>query len=36
VDENTIVFNNIAQSIGEMERSWEGPACESWHANLAP
>ena len=31
VSENTIVFNNLVNSIGEWQDFWEVPAKESWH-----
>jgi hypothetical protein len=31
VTENTIVFNNLVNTIGEWQDFWEVPAKESWH-----
>ena len=31
VSANTIVFNNLVNTIGEWEDFWEVPASESWH-----
>jgi hypothetical protein len=31
VSENTIVFNNLLNTLGEWHDFWEVPACESWH-----
>lgn len=31
VSENTIVFNNLVNTIQEWNESWEVPAAESWH-----
>ncbi len=31
VSENTIVFNNLVNTIEEFNESWEVPANESWH-----
>jgi len=31
VSENTIVFNNLVNTIEEFEEFWEVPAAESWH-----
>ncbi|UYW02227.1 ABC transporter ATPase [Flavobacterium agricola] len=31
VSNNTIVFNNLVNTIGEFEEFWEVPAKESWH-----
>jgi len=31
VSENTIVFNNLVNSVGEWKDFWEVPAKESWH-----
>ncbi|UOK41667.1 MULTISPECIES: ABC transporter ATPase [Flavobacterium] len=31
VSENTIVFNNLVNTIGEWQDYWEVPAKESWH-----
>lgn len=32
----TPVFNNVVQSIGELNDSWESTVEKSWHANLLP
>lgn len=34
VSENTIVFNNLVNSIEEMKESWEVPASDSWHSRF--
>ncbi|MEX2597377.1 MAG: ABC transporter ATPase [Salibacteraceae bacterium] len=34
VDKQTVVFNNVVQSIGELKTSWETSVQNSWHANL--
>lgn len=34
VSENTIVFNNLVNSIEEMNESWEVPAADSWHGRF--
>ena len=34
VTENTIVFNNLVNSIEEWNESWEVPAGESWHSRF--
>ena len=34
VSENTIVFNNLVNSIEEMNESWEVPAMDSWHGRF--
>lgn len=31
VSENTIVFNNLLNTLGEWKDFWEVPACDSWH-----
>lgn len=31
VSENTIVFNNLVNNLGEWREYWEVPAAESWH-----
>jgi hypothetical protein len=31
VSANTIVFNNLVNTLGEWEQFWEVPASESWH-----
>ena len=31
VSENTIVFNNLLNTLGELKEFWEVPASESWH-----
>ena len=31
VSENTIVFNNLLNTLGELQDFWEVPASESWH-----
>lgn len=34
VTENTIVFNNLVNSIEEFNESWEVPALDSWHSRF--
>lgn len=34
VSENTIVFNNLVNTIEEFNESWEIPAAESWHSRF--
>ena len=34
VSENTIVFNNLVNTIEEWNENWEVPAGESWHSRL--
>jgi len=34
VNKNTIVFNNMVQQLGDLDRSWETTVSRSWHANL--
>lgn len=34
VTENTIVFNNLVNSIEEYNESWEIPAADSWHSRF--
>ena len=34
VSENTIVFNNLVNSIEEFNESWEIPAADSWHSRF--
>jgi hypothetical protein len=34
VTENTIVFNNLVNSIEEWNENWEVPAGESWHSRF--
>ncbi len=34
VSENTIVFNNLVNTIEEWDESWEVPAGESWHSRF--
>lgn len=34
VSENTIVFNNLVNSIEEWNENWEIPAIESWHSRF--
>ncbi len=34
VNENTIVFNNLVNTVGEWYEYWEVPANESWHARF--
>ncbi|MBF0695641.1 MAG: ABC transporter ATPase [Flavobacterium sp.] len=34
VSENTIVFNNLINTVGELHENWEVPAAESWHSRF--
>ncbi|MFT6749179.1 MAG: hypothetical protein ACI9XR_002407 [Flavobacterium sp.] len=34
VSENTIVFNNLVNTIEEFQEAWEIPAAESWHSRF--
>ncbi|MGL2994628.1 ABC transporter ATPase [Flavobacterium sp. TSSA_36] len=34
VTENTIVFNNLVNTIQEFNESWEVPAADSWHGRF--
>ncbi|WP_353084591.1 ABC transporter ATPase [Flavobacterium sp.] len=34
VSENTIVFNNLVNTIEEWKENWEVPASESWHSRF--
>jgi hypothetical protein len=34
VSENTIVFNNLVNTVGEWNDFWEIPAAESWHSRF--
>lgn len=34
VSKNTIVFNNLVNTIAEFNESWEVPASDSWHARF--
>ena len=34
VSENTIVFNNLINTIEELNDGWEIPASESWHSRF--
>jgi hypothetical protein len=34
VTENTIVFNNLINTIQEFNESWEVPAADSWHSRF--
>ena len=34
VTENTIVFNNLLNTIEEFNESWEVPAADSWHSRF--
>lgn len=34
VSENTIVFNNLVNTVGEWNEFWEVPANESWHSRF--
>ncbi len=34
VGKNTIVFNNLVTTLGELENHWEVPAIDSWHSRF--
>lgn len=34
ITENTIVFNNLVQTLDELETKWEVPLKDSWHVQL--
>ena len=34
IDENTIVFNNMVQTLAELQTKWEVPLKDSWHMQL--
>jgi hypothetical protein len=34
VHADTIVFNNLIQTVGELETKWEVPFKDSWHMSL--
>ncbi len=34
INSNTIVFNNLVQSLAELETKWEVPFKDSWHPRL--
>ena len=34
VSENTIVFNNLINTVGEYQDFWEVPAIDSWHSRF--
>ncbi|MXV53013.1 ABC transporter ATPase [Pedobacter sp. HMF7647] len=34
INENTIVFNNMVQTLAELNTSWEIPYAKSWHARV--
>ena len=34
VSENTVVFNNLVNTVGEYSEFWEVPASESWHSRF--
>lgn len=34
ITNNTIVFNNLAKDLTELENNWEVPFKDSWHARL--
>ena len=35
VTENTIVFNNLVNTIDELNESWEVPAMDTWHSRFS-
>ena len=34
VSKNTIVFNNLVNTVAEFKENWEVPASESWHSRF--
>ena len=34
IDSNTIVFNNMVQTLAEFEQKWEVPLQDSWHSSI--
>lgn len=34
IDENTIVFNNMVQTLADLQTNWEVPLKNSWHMQL--
>lgn len=36
VTSNTVVFNNLVQTVAELQTSWEVPVEKSWHARMIP
>lgn len=34
INENTIVFNNLVQTVKDLDTSWEVPFKDSWHARV--
>lgn len=34
IDENTIVFNNMVQTLADLQTKWEVPLNDSWHMQL--
>jgi hypothetical protein len=34
ITQNTIVFNNLVQTLAELETKWEVPLKDSWHIQL--
>lgn len=34
IDENTIVFNNMVQTLADLQTKWEVPLKDSWHMQL--
>ncbi len=34
IDENTLVFNNLVETFGQMRRGWQVPLHRSWHKQL--
>ncbi|TZF82189.1 ABC transporter ATPase [Pedobacter sp. BS3] len=34
ISDETIVFNNLVQTVGELETNWEIPLKDSWHAQV--
>jgi len=36
INEQTIVFNNMVATKGDLEQRWQVPIIESWHKNMLP
>lgn len=36
VNEDTIVFNNLTETLEQLQTQWEVPVKQSWHSNLLP
>lgn len=35
-NKDTVVFNNVVQSVDELNKGWETTVANSWHTNLLP